>query len=172
MCEMNTIAVRNWRHLVEMMSSTNRISASKYDFPWCFPSEEILKIHFRILTFPSICSAFLPIEFYARIVFLGNLELFNVEFAKWWSWSTIGLIGEVCLSDSVELNYSHCRNDSLLFDVNYHNIEIRLLWEIGGIWLKWCRERIELVLAGDDFRHCFLPYFFLLLLWLFILFSD
>jgi hypothetical protein len=43
---------------------------------------------------------------------------------------------------------------SLLFDVN-HSIEIRLLWEIGGIWLRWCRERIELVRASMIFPWCF-----------------
>jgi hypothetical protein len=82
------------------------------------------------------------------------LILFSVQFVKWWFWSTIGLIAEVCLSDSVAFNYSHCRNAQLLFGVN-HRIEIRLLWEIGGIWLKWCRERIELVWARYDFPLMF-----------------
>jgi hypothetical protein len=50
--------------------------------------------------------------------------------------------------------YSHCRNDQLRFVVD-HSIEIRLLWEIGGIWLKWCRERSELVRASMIFAWCF-----------------
>jgi hypothetical protein len=56
--------------------------------------------------------------------------------------------------DELSSIYSHCRNDQLLFGAN-HSIEIRLLWKIGGIWLKWCRERIELDWTSMIFPWCF-----------------
>jgi hypothetical protein len=72
--------VRNWRYLVEVMSRTNRISASKYDFPWCFPLGEILKFHFRILTFPSICAA----------ISQSN-PMWGLYFCEIWSYSMLNL---------------------------------------------------------------------------------
>jgi hypothetical protein len=92
----------------------------------------------------------IEIRLHAQCLCVEDLELSSDQFLKWYSWSRIGLIAEVCLSDSVEFHYSHCRNAQLLFGVD-HRIEIRLLWEIGGIWLKWCRERIELVRASMIF---------------------
>jgi hypothetical protein len=109
--------------------------------PWCFPSEEILNFHFRILTFPSVCYAIKQSN-YVQSGYFQKIWSVLVQFVKWWSWSMIGLIAEVCLSDSVTFNYSHFRNHQLLFGVN-HSIEIRLLWKIGDICVKSWRERSE-----------------------------
>ena len=114
---------------------------ARYDFPLCFPSEEILKFHFRILTFPSVCYYFSQSNYMQSGCFQKNWSNW-VQFVKWWPWSTISLIAEVCLSNSVAFNYSHFRNDQLLFGVDC-SIEIRLFWKIGGIWVKWCRVRSE-----------------------------
>jgi hypothetical protein len=112
-------------------------------FPWWFPSEEILKIQFRILTFSSV---FYDINQsnYMQGGYFQKIWSILVQFVKWQS----GLIAEVCLSHSVAFNYSHLRTDQLLFGVNC-SIEIRLLWEIGGIWVKWCRERSEIKFDND-----------------------
>jgi hypothetical protein len=122
-------------------------------FPWCFPSGEILKFHFRILTFPSVCYAISQPNDMQGGCFQKIWSIL-VQFAKWWSASTFGLTAEVCLNDSVAFNYSHCINAQLLFAVDC-SIEIRLVWEIGGIWLKWCRERNVLVRPGMIFPWCF-----------------
>jgi hypothetical protein len=115
---------KNWRHLVEVMSRTNRNTLARYDFPYRFPSEEILKFHFRILTFPSVCS-YINQSNYMQGGYFQKIWSILVQIVKWWSGSTISLIAEVCLSDSVGFNYSHCRNAHLLFGVNY-SVEIRL----------------------------------------------
>jgi hypothetical protein len=114
-----------------------------------FPFRRNSEISFRILTFPSVCYDISQSNYMQGGCFQKIWSVL-VQFVKWWSWSTIGLIAEVCLRDSVAFNYSHCRNAQMLFAVDY-SIEIRLLWEIGGIWSKWGRERIEPVWPGMIF---------------------
>jgi hypothetical protein len=92
----------------------NNYHSSTINFQkWCislvwfssFSSDNILNFQFRVLIFPLISSK--RIELYPRL----DLSFFSEQLVKWLSWRTIGLIAEVCLSDAVEFNYSHCRNE-------------------------------------------------------------
>jgi len=132
------------------MSRTNRVSVGRYDFPLCFPSEEILNFQFRILTFPSVYYAISQSNYMQSSCFQKIWSYFVFRLWNDGLGARLAWLSRYVSSDSADFNYSHFRIDQLLFGVDYRT-EIRLIWRIGGIWLKWCWERSELVWVGMVF---------------------